>query len=92
MGIRCARPSEGTFYVWASLEGLKPPLCDADVFFRRALERKVMTVPGRFFDVNPRKQRAGASPLAAWTRFSFGPPEANVRMGLERLEEMIANA
>jgi aspartate/methionine/tyrosine aminotransferase len=92
MGIRCARPSEGTFYVWASLEGLKPPLSDADVFFRRALERKVMTVPGRFFDVNPRKQRAGASPLAAWTRFSFGPPEANVRMGLERLEAMIATA
>jgi len=92
MGIRCARPSEGTFYVWASLEGLKPPLSDADVFFRRALERKVMTVPGRFFDVNPRKVRAGASPLAGWTRFSFGPPEANVRMGLERLEAMIASA
>jgi hypothetical protein len=92
MGIRCARPSEGTFYVWASLAGLRPPLCDGDVFFRRALERRVMTVPGRFFDVNPRKQRAGASPLASWTRFSFGPPEANVRTGLERLEAMIARA
>jgi len=92
MGIRCAQPSEGTFYVWASLSGLKAPLCDADVFFRRALEHKVMTVPGRFFDVNPRKERPGASPLESWMRFSFGPPEANVRMGLDRLAAMIARA
>jgi aspartate/methionine/tyrosine aminotransferase len=92
MGIRCARPSEGTFYVWASLAELPPPLDDAQVFFRRALERKVLTVPGAFFDVNPRKLRAGESPFTQWMRFSFGPPEANVRTGLERLAAMIAEA
>ena len=90
MGIRCAHPSEGTFYVWASIADLAPPFDDAEVFFRRALERKVLTVPGRFFDVNPRKQRAGESPFRSWVRFSFGPPEANVRTGLERLEAMLA--
>lgn len=92
MGIRCACPSEGTFYVWASLAGLAPPLRESEVFFRRALERKVMTVPGRFFDVDPGKTRPGVSPFHGWTRFSFGPPEANVRMGLDRLAEMIASA
>jgi hypothetical protein len=51
-----------------------------------------MTVPGAFFDVNPRKQRPGPSPYAAWVRFSFGPPEENVRMGLDRLQEMIAGS
>jgi aspartate/methionine/tyrosine aminotransferase len=90
LGVRCARPSEGTFYAWGSIAGLAPPLNDAEVFFRRALERKVLTVPGRFFDVNPRKQRAGASPFASWVRFSFGPPEAEVRTGLERLAALIA--
>jgi aspartate/methionine/tyrosine aminotransferase len=59
------------------------------VFFRRALERKVMTVPGRFFDVNPRSTRRGPSPFRSWVRFSFGPPEANVRMGLDRLEALV---
>jgi aspartate/methionine/tyrosine aminotransferase len=92
MGIRCPNPSEGTFYVWASIADLKPPLNDAEVFFRRALEQKVLTVPGHFFDVNPRKERQGESPFSAWVRFSFGPPEANVRTGLERLEAMIARA
>ncbi|NOT30753.1 MAG: pyridoxal phosphate-dependent aminotransferase [Planctomycetes bacterium] len=90
MGIRCPFPSEGTFYVWASLAALKPPLNEAEVFFRRALEQKVLTVPGKFFDVNPRKQRPGESPYGSWARFSFGPPEANVALGLERLEAMLS--
>lgn len=90
MGIRCVRPSEGTFYVWASIAGLPPPFDVADVFFRRALEHKVMTVPGAFFDINPGKTRTGPSPFRQWVRFSFGPPEPNVRMGLDRLEAMLA--
>ena len=89
MGITCAAPTEGTFYVWASIASLKPPFDDAEVFFRRALERHVMTVPGVFFDVNPGKQRTGPSPYAQWLRFSFGPPMANVQMGLDRLEAML---
>ena len=91
MGITCAAPSEGTFYVWASIASLKPPFNDAEVFFRRALERKVMTVPGVFFDVNPGKQRTGPSPYAQWIRFSFGPPLANVEMGLDRLAAMLGS-
>jgi len=92
MGIRCAREPESTFYAWASIADLPAPFDDAQVFFRRALERKVMTVPGAFFDVNPGKSRVGASPFERWLRFSFGPPEANVKMGLERLAEMLSGA
>ena len=90
MGIRCARPSEGTFYVWASIADLPEPFNDANAFFRRALEHRVMTVPGAFFDINPGKERLGTSPFRQWVRFSFGPPEANVVMGLDRLGEMLA--
>lgn len=89
MGITCTVPTEGTFYVWASVASLPAPFNDAEVFFRRALERQVMTVPGVFFDINPGKQRSGASPYAQWIRFSFGPPLANVEMGLDRLEAML---
>lgn len=89
MGIRCAQEPRGTFYCWASIEGLKPPFDDATTFFRRALERKVMTVPGEFFDVNPGKRRPGPSPYRQWMRFSFGPPIDNVEMGLDRLAAML---
>ena len=90
LGLTFARESEGTFYVWANIEGLAEPFNDAEVFFREALKRKVMTVPGHFFDVNPGGKRTGRSPFAQWLRFSFGPPIENVRMGLDRLAEMLA--
>jgi aspartate/methionine/tyrosine aminotransferase len=90
MGIPCDHPPTGTFYVWASIGSLPEPLNDADVFFHEGLKRKVMTVPGRFFDVNPGANRPANDEYAHWVRFSFGPPEDNMLMGLDRLAEMIA--
>ena len=46
MGIRADRAPDGTFYVWGNLSGLPPPLSDGMGFFRAALEKKVITVPG----------------------------------------------
>jgi N-succinyldiaminopimelate aminotransferase len=89
MGIRFAREPQGTFYCWASIKDLPPPLNDAEAFFYEGLKHKVMTVPGVFFDVNPGKRRRTASSFKSWVRFSFGPPEDNVREGLNRLEKMI---
>lgn len=90
MGLRFARTPESTFYCWASIDRLPAPYNDAMTFFRRALERKVMTVPGEFFDVNPGKRRKGKSLYAQWMRFSFGPPMENLQLGLDRLEAMLA--
>jgi aspartate/methionine/tyrosine aminotransferase len=89
MGIRCAQEPQGTFYCWASIKDLPAPLNNAEAFFYEGLKHKVMTVPGAFFDVNPGKRRPTASSFNSWVRFSFGPPEDNVREGLNRLEKMI---
>ncbi len=89
MGLVFAAEPNSTFYCWASIAGLRPPFDDAEVFFRRALERKVMTVPGEFFDIDPGKKRRAASPFRQWMRFSFGPPQANMELGLNRLAEML---
>ncbi len=89
MGVTFAGEPEGTFYAWGNLAALPEPLNDAMTFFRRALELKVMTVPGEFFDVNPGRRRRGQSPYRQWMRFSFGPPEDNLAMGLERLGKMV---
>jgi aspartate/methionine/tyrosine aminotransferase len=92
IGVRFARRPESTFYGWGTLEHLPPPLDDAMTFFRAALERKVLTVPGEFFDVNPGKRRRGGSPYRQWMRFSFGPPMDNLKLGLDRLEELVRSA
>ena len=39
------------------LRGLPAGLDDGMEFFRAALERKVIVVPGEFFDVNPGQRR-----------------------------------
>ena len=62
-------------------------------FFRAALERKVITVPGEFFDVNPGKRRSGSrSRFRAYTRFSFGPPRSTLERALDRLETLVTEA
>jgi N-succinyldiaminopimelate aminotransferase len=91
MGVRVDAEPEGTFYVWGGLTDLPETLADGMRFFRAALEHRVITVPGQFFDVNPGKRRsARSSRFHDHTRFSFGPPLAVLETACERLESMIA--
>jgi aspartate/methionine/tyrosine aminotransferase len=93
LGVRTDRAPDGTFYVWGKVDGLPPPLNDGMGFFRAALAKKVITVPGEFFDVNPGKRRhQRLSRFRAHVRFSFGPPLPALETALHRLEELIAEA
>lgn len=89
MGIRPAAEPRGTFYVWACIHDLPAPLDDADAFFHACLSRKVMTVPGRFFDVRPYRTRPAEEPYRSWVRFSYGPSRDTVKTGLERIAALI---
>lgn len=90
MGIRFDRAPDGTFYVWGNVGHLPAPLNDGMGFFRAALERKVIVVPGEFFDVNPGKRRAKhASRFRSYVRFSFGPALETLEKAFGRLEAMI---
>src|SRR4029453_8337986 len=74
LGIRTDRAPDGTFYVWGKVDALPPPLNDGMGFFRAALPKKVIAVPGEFFDVNPGKRRSPrGSRFRSHVRFSFGP-------------------
>ncbi len=93
LGFTVDLPPEGTFYIWASAQHLPASISDGMSFFRAALERNVITVPGEFFDVNPGKRRGGRpSRFRRHLRFSFGPPMAKLELALERFRELIAAA
>ena len=93
IGIRADRAPDGTFYVWGTLAGLPRPLNDGMGFFRAALERKVITVPGEFFDVNPGKRRSRrASRFRSYTRFSFGAPLPQLEEALTRIEQLVLSS
>ena len=93
LGFTIDLPPEGTFYVWASAQHLPTSISDGMSFFRAALARNVISVPGEFFDVNPGKRRGGRpSRFRRHLRFSFGPPMARLEMALERFRDVIASA
>jgi aspartate/methionine/tyrosine aminotransferase len=93
LGLGIDREPEGTFYLFASLGDLPPPLDDGMAFFRAALERRVISVPGVFFDVNPGRRRASRlSRFHGHVRLSFGPPLEEVARGLDALAELIRDA
>jgi aspartate/methionine/tyrosine aminotransferase len=91
LGVKFDRVPDGTFYGWGNVASLPAPLNDGMGFFRAALDHKVITVPGEFFDVNPGKRRSGrASRFRSYVRFSFGPSMQTVDTALERLAKLIA--
>ena len=93
MGVRFDTDPEGTFYVWGSVADLPAPLDTGMGFFQAALDAQVITVPGEFFDVNPGKRRtARGSRFRSHVRFSFGPSEASITRGLDRLEGLVSPA
>jgi aspartate/methionine/tyrosine aminotransferase len=87
-GMICSEDANSTFYVWADISCLPYSICDSDNFFREALLRKVITVPGYMFDIRPDKDKSDPA-FRNHVRFSFGPDEKNLIMGLERIAEMI---
>lgn len=90
MGMQLDREPDGTFYCFVSLRDLPEPLTDGMAFFRAALEKRVICVPGLFFDVNPGQRRAQHwSRFRQYVRLSFGPEIGEVERGLDRLEGMI---
>ena len=84
---------EGAFYCFADLRGLAPSLADGMSFFKQALERQVICVPGVFFDVDPGKRRGHIpSRLSGFVRLSFGPEREQVERGLDRIAAMVREA
>jgi aspartate/methionine/tyrosine aminotransferase len=93
IGVRVDAVPDGTFYVWGNVSKLPRGLSDGMSFFRAALDKKVITVPGEFFDVNPGKRRsARASRFRDYVRFSFGPSASILDEAARRLEELVRSS
>jgi aspartate/methionine/tyrosine aminotransferase len=90
LGISVKWQPTATFYVWASLESLPPPLNDCLVFLEECVKHKVVCVPGVFFDINPRGTRnVRLSSCISSVRFSYGPPMENLIKGMLQIGDMI---
>ena len=92
-GVRFDCEPEGTFYAWGDLSGLPDPINTGMSFFKAALKKKVITVPGTFFDVDPGQRRIGrASRFRHHMRFSFGQSSERIDLALSRIQELVMEA
>ncbi len=90
IGVRFDRVPDGTFYCWGNVSNLPAPLSEGMGFFRAALEKKVICVPGEFFDVNPGKRRSGRpSRFKSYVRFSFGPHKDTLEKAMNHLDDLV---
>jgi aspartate/methionine/tyrosine aminotransferase len=87
-GMHCSEDSHGTFYLWADISQLPPPLNHAQAFFHAALKHKIITVPGYMFDIRPAHKHKTFE-FNHFIRFSFGPSEDNLIAGLERMRDFL---
>jgi hypothetical protein len=93
LGVSFDCEPEGTFYAWGDLKALPEPVNTGVGFFKAALQKKVITVPGTFFDVDPGQRRYGRpSRFRHHMRFSFGPSMDKIELAVERMRELINEA
>jgi aspartate/methionine/tyrosine aminotransferase len=93
LGVSFDCEPEGTFYAWGDLKALPEPVNTGIGFFKAALQKKVITVPGTFFDVDPGQRRYGRpSRFRHHMRFSFGPSMDKIELAVERMRELINEA
>lgn len=91
IGVTFDVEPEGTFYAWGNLANLPAPLRTGTDFFQKALEEKVICVPGQFFDVDPGGRRNGrSSRFEHHARFSFGPEPEVLEAAVGRLSKLVS--
>lgn len=79
---------DGAFYVWVNLSSLPAPLNDGYEFFTAGLRKKVIVVPGEFFDLRKNISRE-ENLFRNYIRLSFSPTFEVVKLGMEKMKEVV---
>lgn len=91
MGVMFDIEPNGAFYAWGDVSSLPGEINNGKNFFKACLKKKVIVVPGEFFDINPGKRRTN-SRFKNYVRFSFGPNINTIKKAMLRIKEVISLA
>lgn len=80
--------SLGAFYLFVDISSLKKGLNTDLEFVEKALQKKLIVIPGRSFDINPFKTRSKTN-FENYIRLSYGPEMDVIQRGVSKLKELI---
>jgi aspartate/methionine/tyrosine aminotransferase len=89
LGFGIPNKVDGAFYLWCNLDNLKPELRDGINFSHIALQNKLISIPGEYFDINPDSRRASTK-FKNFVRFSYGPSMEVMERGIGILKSIVA--
>lgn len=91
LGVQFSPTAQGSFYLWGDVSALPKGWNTALDFLDRALDQQVVVIPGQAFDLNPEGSHANATgAFDRHVRFSYGPAEASLTAGFDRLEAALS--
>jgi aspartate/methionine/tyrosine aminotransferase len=91
LGVQLSPTARGSFYHWGDVSRLPSGWNTALDFLDRALDQQVVVIPGQAFDINPEGSHSmGTGAYDYFVRFSYGPAEASLAAGFDRLEAALS--
>ncbi|MEI6728463.1 MAG: pyridoxal phosphate-dependent aminotransferase [bacterium] len=88
LGFKIQSIPQGAFYIYADISSLPKGLNTDLEFTQKMLENKLIVIPGRYFDLSDTADTPQAK-FSQFVRFSYGCSMDEVKIGVEKLREVL---
>jgi aspartate/methionine/tyrosine aminotransferase len=88
LGLKIICKPLGAFYIFVDISNLKKGFNTDFEFVQKALDKKLIVIPGSSFDINPFKKRSKTN-FTNYIRLSYGPEMEIIKRGVEKLKELL---
>jgi|694.fasta_scaffold146367_1 aspartate/methionine/tyrosine aminotransferase len=89
LGFDLETEPESALYLWVNLDNLPDEINTGRKFFEKALQEKLIVIPGEFFDLNFDRQKSKKVKFENYIRLSYGPTMAELERGIEKIATLL---
>jgi aspartate/methionine/tyrosine aminotransferase len=87
LGFKINSEPYGAFYIFAGIHNFKNRFLDDLDFSQKLLTQKLITIPGRFFNLNLEQEKS--LDINNFVRFSYGLEMSKIKQGIKILEKYL---
>ncbi|MBI2411098.1 MAG: pyridoxal phosphate-dependent aminotransferase [Candidatus Kerfeldbacteria bacterium] len=91
IGLAPTSVPNGAFYVWVDIASLPAPLNTGMAFMEAALRKKVIVIPGEYFDIRSHAEKNKTEKLfSSFIRISYGGDMVTLEKGMDAIESLLS--